>query len=61
MITPEQIQTVLNLVAKAPTTMSEAMRDGPAVAALIQLGQGLQQGALAITAVTAVDSLPPAA
>lgn len=42
MITAAQIQTILNLVSKAPTTMGQAMQDGEAVAALVQLGQGLQ-------------------
>lgn len=51
MITAAQIQTILNLVAKAPTTMGQAMQDGAAVAELVNLGQGLQTGALQISTV----------
>lgn len=44
MITAEQIQTVLNLVSIAPSTIGQAFVAQPSVAALLEVGQQLAAG-----------------
>jgi hypothetical protein len=55
MITADQIQTILNHASKAPTTVGQALNDGPAFAALVAVGQGLAIGKKLVWA-AAVDS-----
>lgn len=60
MITANQIQTILNHAAKAPTTVGQAMADSEAFGALVDLGQALAAGRKLVWAeevkASAVDS-----
>jgi hypothetical protein len=59
MITPLQLQTVLNYAALAQAPVGQVMNDGPAIAAVIAFGRALQAGKVRIIEVAPQVPRPP--